>query len=709
METLRDLNKLAKEVVENFNLNFNPSDCKIPQAFKDKVKSLKSFSLVYNDYSVIVKGNGTSSKDAYIPNQTFYMASFFIEYWYELSKYRKKVISIVSESGLPTNEFTPFFTHEREEGKKDIANGTDKFVKMLDDIDYQEEDREYLIKFVTDYSWWSGNKTIDRNDFFNSSVLSIMGLSAAANSTMGLIVDHLTQNPDDNQLLLNQGGVTHIKINTTYPLQQIFYGAPGTGKSFKIDDIIKNGHYNSVRTTFHPDSDYSTFVGAYKPVMEDVRQQVVPVVINNGISLNQNEGSYEEKRIVYKFVKQAFTKAYLSSWRKYVEDPESPQPQFLVIEEINRGNCAQIFGDLFQLLDRSDNGFSSYPIEADTDLQKEVARSFKEDKEYKLSSNISIEGAVKDYTSNYEATLSEDVQEGRILLLPPNLYIWATMNTSDQSLFPIDSAFKRRWDWKYIPINTRKEQWGILVKGKNYSWSSFLENINDVINEMTSSEDKQLGFYFCKAKDDIVSIETFVNKVLFYLWNDVFKDYNFDKGIFKYGEGNNEKTIEFRRFFKIDGTINELMVETFLKNLQVETIDEEDAAEDNSESGSTKNKFTLNGEQSSLRDISKNVVLNYANNNPSLSAQQVRDYFITEFKGIGIAHIVETEEEYHERDGQPTQARTVSEITIPTGEKLYVTTQWRAKSEIDNFMNFMRRVNEKGLGTIALVEDKEVE
>ena len=599
MENLRDLNKLAKEVVENFNLNFNPSDCKIPQAFKDKVKSLKSFSLVYNDYSVIVKGNGTSSKDAYIPNQTFYMASFFIEYSYELSKYRKKVISIVSESGLPTNEFTPFFTHEREKGKNDIANGTDKFVKMLDDIDYQEEDREYLIKFVTDYSWWSGNKTIDRNDFFNSSVLSIMGLSAAANSTMGLIVDHLTQNPDDNQLLLNQGGVTHIKINTTYPLQQIFYGAPGTGKSFKIDDIIKNGHYNSVRTTFHPDSDYSTFVGAYKPVMEDVRQQVVPVVINNGISLNQNEGSYEEKRIVYKFVKQAFTKAYLSSWRKYVENPESPHPQFLVIEEINRGNCAQIFGDLFQLLDRSDNGFSSYPIEADTDLQKEVARSFKEDEEYKLSSNISIEGAVKDYTSNYEATLSEDVQEGRILLLPPNLYIWATMNTSDQSLFPIDSAFKRRWDWVYIPISASDEDnFGIKVGKHFYDWGKFISQINRVVANVTSSEDKQLGYYFCKADEDgnVISANRFVNKVLFYLWNDVFKNYGFDatldgKPVFKYkNDEDKDDTMSFTSFYISNGMPNVKQIKRLMDNLGLEGVDEWPAerAEEDSSDGTVK-------------------------------------------------------------------------------------------------------------------------
>ena len=145
----------------------------------------------------------------------------------------------------------------------------------------------------------------------------------------------------------------------------------------------------------------------------------------------------EEERITYTFIKQAFLKAYLSAWKKYTQNDESSiDPQFLVIEEINRGNCAQIFGDLFQLLDRSDNGFSTYPIEADADLQKEIKKAFSEEDEFKLSQDIAVDSAVKNYTSNYGKTLSDDIQNGRILLLPPNLCIWATMNTSDQSLFP---------------------------------------------------------------------------------------------------------------------------------------------------------------------------------------------------------------------------------------------------------------------------------
>ena len=352
------------------------------------------------------------------------------------------------------------------------------------------------------------------------------------------------------------------------PLQQIFYGAPGTGKSHEIKEKTKG--IKVIRTTFHPDSDYSTFVGAYKPTMGDADIQVVPVVVNNGISLEQNKGTYKEKRITYKFVKQAFLKAYLSAWQSYADNPINPKPQFLIIEEINRGNCAQIFGDLFQLLDRADNGFSEYPIEADADVQQAVENAFAYEDEYKLSTTLDIEGKVVDYVSNYDSTLSEDVGEGRVLLLPPNLYIWATMNTSDQSLFPIDSAFKRRWDWVYIPIKPHDEEnYRIEIGTSIYNWWGFLEKINQVIDDTTSSEDKKLGYFFVRAEDKVVKAEKFVSKVLFYLWNDVFKNYGFDNPIFS--KGNNQK-LAFSDFFEKDGSPNTIMVNAFLNKLD-ETID----------------------------------------------------------------------------------------------------------------------------------------
>ncbi len=422
---------------------------------------------------------------------------------------------------------------------------------------------------------------------------------------------------------------------TTFPLQQIFYGAPGTGKSHEIKERTKG--QSVIRTTFHPDSDYSTFVGAYKPTMEETDSLVVPVVVDKGISLEDTK-TYKDKRIIYKFVKQAFLKAYLLAWKNYtdlktvtsitdttstaerlddeqdiitkaiqnefnpnnnIKPDESPNQSdqdehttnksklivthscksvFLVIEEINRGNCAQIFGDLFQLLDRSDNGFSEYPIEADDDLQKEIERAFGEEADYKLVNNINVEGIVMDYTSNYGATLSEDIQHGRILLLPKNLYIWATMNTSDQSLFPIDSAFKRRWDWVYIPIDTHKEDWYIKVNNIEYSWPSFLDKINDEVLSDETAEDKHLGFYFCKADDNIISAEKFVSKVLFYLWNDVFKVYGVPEMLTK-----GDKNMTFHKFYNTDGSINETLVAKLLDNIGVEKKVKEPTTESDSD------------------------------------------------------------------------------------------------------------------------------
>lgn len=373
---------------------------------------------------------------------------------------------------------------------------------------------------------------------------------------------------------INVEDINVKKTKIVAPLQQIYYGAPGTGKSFTINDITKI--YSAIRTTFHPDSDYSTFVGAYKPTMKTVDLRDLSGHVVDGV---------KEERITYTFVKQAFLKAYLAAWKKYAEGGDSAEPQFLIIEEINRGNCAQIFGDLFQLLDRSDNGFSTYPIEADADLQKEIEKAFSKEEDYIINGNLSVDGAVKDYTSNYGASLSEDIKNGRVLLLPNNLYIWATMNTSDQSLFPIDSAFKRRWDWKYVRITNGYEreedgkrklddngkpiplEWKIDVDGEQYDWWQFVQAINIEIADKTDSDDKKLGYFFCKAKDKKIDAETFVGKVIFYLWNDVFKDENAD--IFNL-EGVGKVT--FDQFYTEDEhtgetKVNETMTGAFIKKV----------------------------------------------------------------------------------------------------------------------------------------------
>lgn len=145
------------------------------------------------------------------------------------------------------------------------------------------------------------------------------------------------------------------------------------------------------------------------------------------------------------------------------------------------------------------------------------------------------------------------------------------MNTSDQSLFPIDSAFKRRWEWKYIPISNAGKGWVIETNGNRYDWWAFLNKINSVVCDTTSSEDKKLGYFFAKADSNgVISANKFIGKVAFYLWNDVFKDYGFDNDIFK---GDDGKPIAFQEFFLTDGKANEMMVEKFLKNLGLNNID----------------------------------------------------------------------------------------------------------------------------------------
>ena len=336
--------------------------------------------------------------------------------------------------------------------------------------------------------------------------------------------------------------------NVHIPLQVIYYGAPGTGKSYKIKSLEKGQGTKPIRTTFHPDSDYATFVGAYKPTME-----VVPRYESSGTQV-------EEKRIVYNFIPQAFLKAYVQAWANY------PEPQYLVIEEINRGNCAQIFGDLFQLLDRSEAGFSEYPIAADSDISKYLSETFATDD--KFAPDESARAEINELYKEEYTDVMADVRSGELLLLPKNLHILATMNTSDQSLFPIDSAFKRRWDWEYIPIRNANKGWVITASGKEWDWWTFLQCINAKIGSATDSEDKKLGYFFVKPHDNhTISAETFVSKVVFYLWSDVFKDYGFNDKEFQTANG---AEMTFPMFYEtnVEGQqVNEELVAQFLQNI----------------------------------------------------------------------------------------------------------------------------------------------
>jgi hypothetical protein len=418
----------------------------------------------------------------------------------------------------------------------------------------------------------------------------------------------------------NANGEVAVTKSNNKPLQQIFYGAPGTGKSYKIKEMIKT--VDHIRTTFHPDSDYSTFVGAYKPTT--IRVPVRTMIGKDAVIVkDENKNDLYEDKIVYKFVPQAFLQAYVRAWKKYsgVSKIEEVEDEILVIEEINRGNCAQIFGDLFQLLDRKDAGFSEYPITADADMKKYLEEEFEKINLDKVKGVIN--GYYKGEDNDKDIDICRQVLDGDILLLPNNLYIWATMNTSDQSLFPIDSAFKRRWDWQYVPISNAGKDWVISVNGNKYDWWEFLTKINEKIYDTTHSEDKKLGYFFCKAEDGVIDAEMFVGKVIFYLWNDVFKDMEFEDGIFKDGE---DGKLSFDKFYKVEKgetKVDSGKVEVFLENLRLEP--------------SNNDKDDSNNSQNYEQDDKSPIKVTY--NGKSYDGKNAMDMLKKLIKDIGVERV----------------------------------------------------------------------
>lgn len=494
---------------------------------------------------------------------------------------------------------------------------------------------------------------------------------------------------------------TENHLLKTTGLQQIYYGAPGTGKSKTIKDLTFGE--SVIRTTFHPDSDYASFVGTYKPITEEVDLRDC-----NGKKVIDDDTKevVKEERIAYKFIPQAFLEAYVKAWKKL----GSSKKQYLIIEEINRGNCAQIFGDLFQLLDRNEYGFSDYPIVADKDMQKYLEKEF-----------AGWEITNKDEINQLygEANMVNLIMKGERLVLPSNLYIWATMNTSDQSLFPIDSAFKRRWDWKYVPIREGRDKetnaplnWYINTGDKQYKWWSFISKVNELIGSLTNSEDKKLGYFFCKAKDGEIDADLFVSKVIFYLWNDVFKDYGFDDKDFQDEEG---KILSFDRFYEdVNGVtnVNVANVELFLENLGVDEFisddeeeyinaNEDEENEDSSDSNisspsSKREKYSINNSGAYRKcTVPYEAIKLYSLNHPSLPASTI----IKIWSALNIKHIphlIESEQDFERREQNSKDAKfrdKAKKITI-NNETVYISNQFNP----ERIKEFIQKVNAQDWG-----------
>ncbi len=274
---------------------------------------------------------------------------------------------------------------------------------------------------------------------------------------------------------------------------RIVFGAPGTGKSFTINKertkLLGEGNETDYeRVTFHPDYSYANFVGTYKPV---------PCKDNDG-----------RDTITYEYVPGPFMRVYVNALKN--GRTKNVKPYLLIIEEINRANVAAVFGDIFQLLDRDANSVSEYPVQASEDIKKYLTKE--------------LGGNKEDYAK---------------IKLPNNMFIWATMNSADQGVFPMDTAFKRRWEFTYIGINDNDDdlEGKFVVLGSKISqkveWNKLRKAINNFLAKQKINEDKQLGPYFI-ARDIVVPVsgteinkkkfsDTFKSKVIMYLFEDAAK------------------------------------------------------------------------------------------------------------------------------------------------------------------------------------------
>lgn len=292
----------------------------------------------------------------------------------------------------------------------------------------------------------------------------------------------------------NEEIISLTSYESKYSRNRIIFGAPGTGKSFRLNNeksdlLSAGGEYE--RVTFHPDYSYANFVGTYKPV---------PCKDSDG-----------KDAITYEYVPGPFMRTYVKAIQSNRED--NPLPYLLIVEEINRANVVAVFGDIFQLLDRKDNGTSEYPIQTSKDM--------------------------RDYLAKPDV-LGGNPDDYKTISIPSNMFIWATMNSADQGVFPMDTAFKRRWNFDYLDINSNEEdikgKFVTLGKGvysRAIEWNELRKSINNTLSSYKINEDKLLGPYFLsriivvpstgnEINSDIF-ISTFKSKVLMYLFEDAAK------------------------------------------------------------------------------------------------------------------------------------------------------------------------------------------
>ena len=478
----QDLSKMFLDLqAKAKQLDLIDNDQEIPFEFQEKIKEAgkATHEITFEPYSskLIIK---SSQNKLIIPNIAFYMALEALPIYRAIKIFNDAFIAVYerlkSKGQINFSKAEKFYDDvlksDTPSPLKKIFD--DELSIYLKEIGRDSQDNKDLFnKFISDKSWKSaGNgsgKSPGRPDIWNSPVLTAF---VTSHSNQGFICEVVGilggSNQDFSTYSLLNGNADLTTISG--PKNLIVYGAPGTGKSYYINNLLKNAR--SIRTVFHSETQNSDFVGSLKPVTD-----------MNG-------------KVTYEFVAGPFIKSF-------VEAVKNPNNQIhLIIEEINRANAAAVFGEIFQLLDRDASGRSEYEIQPDDLLSKYLND--------KLGSKFN-----------------------GLIYIPSNLIINATMNSSDQGVYPLDSAFKRRWSFKYMPIDFQGSPKGAVdLDGRRITWDILAKSINEILSTQYAhlEEDRFIGPWFLNKNEVHSQFSKAIESKLFtYLWNDVLRHQQRDK------------------------------------------------------------------------------------------------------------------------------------------------------------------------------------
>jgi hypothetical protein len=473
-----DLQAKAKEI------ELKEIDQEIPFEFQEKIRLAckNKYEISFGKYSVKLVTKDTKNK-LVVPNICFYMAIEGLPIFHATEVFNdafKEIYQRLRSAGQttatkPEDLYTDIM-------KVENANTTRKDFDAAKPITLKEigkdsaHDMERFDKFIDVKNWRLGGigrenagKNPGRPDTSRSAILTALGVPHELMGSIYSLVEEFGKSGEDfSKFSMLSGNYDSAIVDS--PKNLIVYGAPGTGKSYYLNNLLKDA--NTIRTVFHSETQNSDFVGSLKPV-------------TNAIG-----------KVTYEFVAGPFIKAFIAAVKQ-------PSKQIhLIIEEINRANAAAVFGEIFQLLDRDATGRSEYEIQGDELLSKYLR-------------------------DNLDPTFNG------LIYIPPNLTINATMNSSDQGVFPLDSAFKRRWSFKYMPIDFQDSPKGAVdLDGRRVTWDVLAKSINEILSTEYAhlEEDRFIGPWFLNKEEVHSQFSRAIESKLFtYLWNDVLRHQQRDK------------------------------------------------------------------------------------------------------------------------------------------------------------------------------------